>query len=734
MGPKYSAAEDLRTLTQRRLLFYNEPCWHKRIIVRGIGLSSISKRIPNTAVFLLFLLGTGLISAGWGFNSAIPASAGTEISFADRTSQAGFTIWENDDIGGWHGTYVADFNDDGFEDLFMTSHGIEKIDDTGKNALFLNNGDGTFTNIAAQAGLDGGWHGRFTRELHGASWFDFDHDGDLDIYFPNTDSVPGDNDHGYDEVYRNDGGGKFTNVSSQLGLPRQDWSRRGGLATDVEGDGDLDLIFVNAADSDKNYITPYKNVYINRNGALQLEDRGMEFVGWSEGITSLDYDLDGDVDILVANEEGNKVVLWENDGNGFFREVSRGLGGSEILNGSVTVGDVDNDADLDVYVSRGLYLNQDGRFSFQGPVGGMVESMFFADLDNDTDLDLVHDGIFWNDGEGNFVRNDFGVDPAIARGGMAFDYDNDGDLDLILNVSDRHKPYLRFYENELNNGNHWIQIFLEHESGQVGNPGAKIWVYKAGTLDQLGYREITTATGFVSGPSYRQHFGLGTNDRVDIKVRWITGEERILNNIHADQSIRIISGVQTFVDVPLDHWAYAEIESLYQQGYVAGCSSDPLMYCPEGTMTRGESAVFVERGIHGAGYTAPPPSSLVFADVPLNEWFAKWANGLFEDGYTAGCGTNPLVYCPLQEHTRTEGTVFFLRMLHGASYVPPDPAGIFADVEVGYWGAKWIEAAYTAGLIPACETSPELRFCPDDPLDRAMAAYMMVQAKGLSIP
>jgi hypothetical protein len=93
-----------------------------------------------------------------------------------------------------------------------------------------------------------------------------------------------------------------------------------------------------------------------------------------------------------------------------------------------------------------------------------------------------------------------------------------------------------------------------------------------------------------------------------------------------------------------------------------------------------------------------------------------------------------LVYCPLQEHTRTEGTVFFLRMLNGAGYVPPDPTGIFADVPVDYWGAKWIEAAYNAGLITACETSPQLKFCPDDSLDRAMAAYMMVQAKGLNIP
>jgi hypothetical protein len=190
----------------------------------------------------------------------------------------------------------------------------------------------------------------------------------------------------------------------------------------------------------------------------------------------------------------------------------------------------------------------------------------------------------------------------------------------------------------------------------------------------------------------------------------------------------------TFSDVPFSHWAHDYIEVLYQGGYVAGCNTDPLMYCPEQTMTRAESAVFVMRGVSGAGYTPQQPTSQLFADTPLNEWFAKWATSLWDAGYTSGCGTDPLVYCPLEEHTRTEGTVFFLRMMYGADYEPPAPVGIFTDVSLDFWGAKWIEAAYNAGLIPACETSPELKFCPDDPLDRAMGAYMMVQAKQLSLP
>jgi hypothetical protein len=190
----------------------------------------------------------------------------------------------------------------------------------------------------------------------------------------------------------------------------------------------------------------------------------------------------------------------------------------------------------------------------------------------------------------------------------------------------------------------------------------------------------------------------------------------------------------TFLDVPFDHWAHDYIETLFQGGYVAGCSAEPLLYCPEDTMTRAESAVFIGRGVRGAGYLPPQPTEQVFDDVPLWEWFAKWANGLWEDGYTAGCGADPLIYCPLQEHTRAEGTVFFLRMMHGADYVPPQPVGIFADVPVDYWGAKWVEAAYGAGLIPACATEPELLFCPGDPLDRALGAYMMVRAKGLEGP
>ena len=151
-------------------------------------------------------------------------------------------------------------------------------------------------------------------------------------------------------------------------------------------------------------------------------------------------------------------------------------------------------------------------------------------------------------------------------------------------------------------------------------------------------------------------------------------------------------------------------------------------------MNRAESSVFVERGIHGAEYDPPDPTQVVFADVALDAWYADWIHGLWDDGYTAGCGMDPLIYCPDQEHTRAEGCVFYLRMMYGADYVPPDPKGYFADVDPEMWYAKWVDACWEAGIAEPCETEPELLYCPEDGLTRAVAAYMMVQAKGLLSP
>jgi hypothetical protein len=197
----------------------------------------------------------------------------------------------------------------------------------------------------------------------------------------------------------------------------------------------------------------------------------------------------------------------------------------------------------------------------------------------------------------------------------------------------------------------------------------------------------------------------------------------------------------TFNDVPSSHWAYGYIEALYQGGYVSGCSTDPKMYCPESDMTRAEGSVFVERGIWGADYIPPQPSEAIFNDVLLSEWFAKWVSGLWTDGYTSGCGTNPLVFCPFDQHSRAEAAVFFERILHGKDYVPPDAVtSNYEDVPVGAqatWFSKWVTAADADGLLQDCEDDAnrgDALFRPFDGLTRAEAACMMAKAKSLSIP
>ena len=129
-------------------------------------------------------------------------------------------------------------------------------------------------------------------------------------------------------------------------------------------------------------------------------------------------------------------------------------------------------------------------------------------------------------------------------------------------------------------------------------------------------------------------------------------------------------------------------------------------------------------------YSPPTPS---FTDVDPAFWGYGWIESLYAEGYTAGCGTDPLLYCPLRNPTRAEGSVFFLRIKNGVAYTPPTPVSIFSDVAPTAWYAGWVEAAYNEGLLPACSTTP-LQFCPEGPLDRSWAAYMMVQAKGIPVP
>ncbi|HKZ54032.1 MAG TPA: right-handed parallel beta-helix repeat-containing protein [Anaerolineales bacterium] len=194
----------------------------------------------------------------------------------------------------------------------------------------------------------------------------------------------------------------------------------------------------------------------------------------------------------------------------------------------------------------------------------------------------------------------------------------------------------------------------------------------------------------------------------------------------------------TFADVPSTYWAYPYVEALFQGGYVAGCSDSPRRFCPDDGLSRAEAAVFVERGVHGGGFLPPEPGSSAFSDVALGNWYVKWVHQLWLDGSTVGCAVDPLLFCPLQVHTRAEGAVFFVRMLRGKDYLPPEPTRIpYQDVAHGTWYLKWVAAADAEGLTRDCE-DPSQRtdqnYRPSEPLTRAEAACMMARAKGLPAP
>jgi hypothetical protein len=181
----------------------------------------------------------------------------------------------------------------------------------------------------------------------------------------------------------------------------------------------------------------------------------------------------------------------------------------------------------------------------------------------------------------------------------------------------------------------------------------------------------------------------------------------------------------TFADVPLSYWASRFIEQLYYNGITGGCSTSPMMYCPEATVTRAQMAVFLLVAEHGTGYT-PPDATGIFNDVPAENGFAKWIEQLAAEGITGGCGNGN--YCPNSPVTREQMSVFLLVAMNGTGYTPPAATGVFADVPVSNPFAPWIEALAAEGITGGCGGG---NFCPKNTVNRAQMAVFLVTAFNL---
>lgn len=201
----------------------------------------------------------------------------------------------------------------------------------------------------------------------------------------------------------------------------------------------------------------------------------------------------------------------------------------------------------------------------------------------------------------------------------------------------------------------------------------------------------------------------------------------------------VIKSGPIFGDVPISHPYFQDIQILYANGLTAGCSTSPLLFCPETTMDRAQSAVFMLRGNLGNSYVPPdPPYTTPFLDNwSPGTWAQKWAQGMLQEGLSAGCSTTPLMYCPWEQMPRLQAAVFGMRLQEGNAYIPPPATGtVFADItNPNLWYAKWAEQAYLNGLLPACGSSGgKPLFCPNELTSRGLGAYMIVRAKNLSMP
>ena len=185
----------------------------------------------------------------------------------------------------------------------------------------------------------------------------------------------------------------------------------------------------------------------------------------------------------------------------------------------------------------------------------------------------------------------------------------------------------------------------------------------------------------------------------------------------------VVADTQLFDDVPVTgkEWMEPWVEAFYYDGITTGCGVNPLIYCPDNSVTRASMAVFILRAKHGADYV-PPAATHTFSDMPVagKEWMEAWVDQLYAEGITSGCGVSPLTFCPENPVTWAAMAVFMLRALNGSSYTPPAATHNFSDVPVvgKGWMEPWVDEFYSWGITTGLRRSP-LIYCPEDSVTRA---------------
>jgi hypothetical protein len=461
---------------------------------------------------------------------------GKPLAFSNITDSAGTAGPTAAGKTGGHGAMFADLDADGLPDLYITMI----FDDPMPELFYRNRGDGRFVeegNLRGIADFDGG--------SHGSCFADLDNDGDFDLFNGTTW------DHkdfpAFNNVFQNDGRGRFAEVTGPGGLPSErNWPTRGVLCLDMDNDGDLDLFGATNYQGSNDPVGERNEVYLNEGGFrfLDVDGGDLSTAPCGQGATDTDYDGDGDIDVIAANRTG-PVNILRNDGTGHFSLVDpASIGIQHRAKDGITMGDLDNDGDLDMVLAGAdegfLYKNLGGgRFAFvrafsgtDGYMGGL------ADLDNDSDLDLVFAGdsqCWLNDGSGKFhPGSEIPIGEINDPRGIAFaDMDNDGDLDFAVACKRSGNLLVR---NDGDAGNNWLKIRLISPQGQAGAFGAKVSIY-APDGDLLGMREARGNNGYLGQNDPVLHFGLGKTTAVEVRVAFLDGTEKVVSTVGANRTL-----------------------------------------------------------------------------------------------------------------------------------------------------------------------------------------------------